>query len=82
MECSIECIRESSGCLCKIDESEMQWGGSNSDFVSRTYESTNEQYYSGYEVAVLAGSKVVLQTKVDPAILGGLQVKIGDQFLN
>merc|ERR1712129_40700 len=31
---------------------------------------------------VPAGSKVVLQTKVDPAILGGLQVQIGDQFLD
>ncbi len=29
-----------------------------------------------------AGKKVVLSTQVDPAILGGLQVQIGDQFLD
>jgi len=28
------------------------------------------------------GKKVVLSTKVDPSILGGLQVQIGDQFLD
>ena len=29
-----------------------------------------------------AGKKVVLSTEVDPSILGGLQVQIGDQFLD
>jgi len=28
------------------------------------------------------GKKVILSTKVDPSILGGLQVQIGDQFLD
>ena len=28
------------------------------------------------------GAKVVLTTKVDPAILGGLQIQIGDKFLD
>jgi len=28
------------------------------------------------------GKKVVLSTEVDPSILGGLQVQIGDQFLD
>lgn len=28
------------------------------------------------------GKKVVLSTKIDPSILGGLQVQIGDQFLD
>lgn len=29
-----------------------------------------------------AGKKVVLSTKVDPTIIGGLQIQIGDQFLD
>jgi len=29
-----------------------------------------------------AGAKVVLETKVDPSILGGLQIQIGDKFLD
>lgn len=29
-----------------------------------------------------AGKKVILSTKVDPSIMGGLQVQIGDQFLD
>ncbi len=29
-----------------------------------------------------AGKKVILSTEVDPSILGGLQVQIGDQFLD
>ncbi len=28
------------------------------------------------------GAKVVLTTKVDPSILGGLQIQIGDKFLD
>merc|ERR1711957_1119059 len=31
---------------------------------------------------VAEGKKVVLSTTVDPSILGGLQVQIGDQFLD
>jgi len=31
---------------------------------------------------VPAGSKVLLRTKVDPTLLGGLQVQIGDKFLD
>jgi F-type H+-transporting ATPase subunit O len=37
---------------------------------------------SAMKSQVPAGKQVVLSTKVDPTILGGLQVQIGDQFLD
>jgi len=34
------------------------------------------------KVQIGEGKQVVISTKVDPSILGGLQVQIGDQFLD
>eukprot|EP00567_Pseudictyota_dubia_P009213 CAMPEP_0197433030 /NCGR_PEP_ID=MMETSP1175-20131217/982_1 /TAXON_ID=1003142 /ORGANISM="Triceratium dubium, Strain CCMP147" /LENGTH=211 /DNA_ID=CAMNT_0042961275 /DNA_START=26 /DNA_END=661 /DNA_ORIENTATION=+ len=41
-----------------------------------------EAVASAMKGQVGAGKKVVLSTKVDPTIIGGLQIQIGDQFLD
>ena len=57
------------------------------DAILITAEPMGEKQAQDIANAVMKGrggsnAKVILKTKVDPSILGGLQVQIGDEFLD